>query len=274
MSGTIHRGIMPLLLRWAEAVGPTVAQNTRICVVGGLYLQARDIRPTPDVDLFVEYHKDFDRFRHRDLIAAGDSRFTVSTESRCGVTYRENPTDDVVTYDIVDELVTLYKPEGVPLAKVVANGVLPLPTDTEVIIMKLFSAADRLKSRRLKAVRDLDDAMKLLNLMDKEGGSINYATEGDRAMAGLAFESFYSKYAEFKKALPEDDPAAFLWTEEEWKLYIKTDQGGTITYKNDAEKKMVEMAFNAFYPRFKEAEEALGKTIMSEEDWKAYLQLN
>jgi hypothetical protein len=47
------------------------------------------------------------------------------------------------------------------LADVVAQEVLPLPTETEAIIMKLFSGADRLKSRREKAVKDFDDAMKL-----------------------------------------------------------------------------------------------------------------
>jgi len=37
---------------------------------------------------------------------------------------------------------------------------------------------------------------------------------------------------------------------------------------------MVKMAFNAFYPAFKEAQEALGKEVMSEEEWKAYLKLD
>ncbi|KIM35228.1 hypothetical protein M413DRAFT_14653 [Hebeloma cylindrosporum] len=183
-------------------------------------------------------------------------------------------TDPVVTYDIVDERVTLYKPKGMSLADVIAQEVLPLPTATEATIMKLFSAADRLKSRRTKAVKDMDDAMKLLNVMDKKGDEVTYENEAEKAMAKMAFDSFYPKYEEFKAALPKDSADAFLWTEDEWKLYLKTNEIGNITYKDDADKKMVEMAFNAFYPAFKEAEEALGKEVMSEEDWKAYLQLN
>ncbi len=33
----IHRGVMPLFRRWHDAVGPAVAKQTRVCVVGGLY---------------------------------------------------------------------------------------------------------------------------------------------------------------------------------------------------------------------------------------------
>ena len=90
----------------------------------------------------------------------------------------------------------------------------------------------------------------------------------------MAFESFYPKYEVFKKELPEDSPEAFLWTKEVWKVYLKTNESGEITYEDDADKKMVEMAFNAFYPAFKEAQEALGREVMSEEEWKAYLKLD
>ena len=66
----------------------------------------------------------------------------------------------------------------------------------------------------------------------------------------------------------------FLWMEEESKVYLKTNESGEITYKDDADKKMVEMPFNAFYPAFKEAQEALSKEVMSEEEWKAYVKLD
>lgn len=57
-----------------------------------------------------------------------------------------------------------------------------------------------------------------------------------------------------------------------WKVYLKTSEVvGTITYEDDAGKKMVEMAFNAFYPAFKEAQEAQGKEVMSEEESPARL---
>lgn len=71
------------------------------------------------------------------------------------------------------------------LADVIAQEVLPLPTDTEAIIMRLFSSADRLKSRREKAVKDLDDAMKLLNAMNKEDAGVGYKDEAEKAMAYL-----------------------------------------------------------------------------------------
>jgi hypothetical protein len=93
-------------------------------------------------------------------------------------------------------------------------------------------------------------------------------------MVKMAFDSFYPKYVEYKKALPEDSPDALLWTEEEWKFYLKTNKIGKIIYKDDANKKMVEMAFNAFYPAFKKTQEDLGKEVMSEEEWKAFLQLD
>ena len=38
-------------------------------------------------------------------VVTGDPRFTKSTESRCGVTYREKVGDPVVTSDIVDKRV-------------------------------------------------------------------------------------------------------------------------------------------------------------------------
>ena len=160
------------------------------------------------------------------------------------------------------------------LADIVAQGVLPSPTDTEAIIMKFFSSADRLKSRREKAVKDLDDAMKLLNTMGKKDAEVGYKDEAEKVMAHMAFDSVYPKYVAFKKALPEDSPDAFVWTEEEWKVYLNTNGSGEITYKDDADKEMVEMAFNVFYPAFKEAQEALGKEFMSEEEWKAYLKLD
>ncbi|KAI0337094.1 hypothetical protein BDW22DRAFT_1340460 [Trametopsis cervina] len=270
----IHRSVMPLFRLWHDAVGPTVAKQTRVCIIGGLYWDARGIRRTPDVDLFVKYDEDCDRFKIRDLVASRDDCFTASAESRCGVTYREKVDEAVITYDIVDERVTLYEPKGMTLADVVTQEVLPLPTDTEAIIMKLFSGPDCLKSRREKAVKDFDDAMKLLNVMGKQDSVVSYGDEAEKAMVKMAFDLFYPKYIEYKKALPEDSPDAFLWTEEEWKVYLKTSEIGKIVYKDDADKKMVEMAFNAFYPAFKKAQEDLGKEVMSEEEWKAFLQLD
>jgi hypothetical protein len=34
------------------------------------------------------------------------------------------------------------------------------------------------------------------------------------------------------------------------------------------------MAFNAFYPAYKKAQEAQGKEVGPEEEWKAYLKLD
>ncbi|KAF9552419.1 hypothetical protein CPC08DRAFT_728639 [Agrocybe pediades] len=256
----IHRGVMPLFRLWHDAVGPTVAKKTRVCVIGGLYWEAKGLRQTPDVDIFVEHNKDVNRFQIRDLIAVSDHRFTASTESRCGVMYRETPNDPVVTYDIVDEEV------GMSFADVVAREVLPLPSEKEAIIMKLFSGADRLKSRREKAVRDFDDAMKLANDMDKKGDEVVYANEGEKTTVKMVFDSFYAKCVAFKEELPKGSVDAFFWTEEEWKSYLKTDAIGEIGYENDAEKEMVQIAFNAFYGAYKK--------VMSEEEWKAYLKLD
>ncbi|KAF8644361.1 hypothetical protein AX16_008513 [Volvariella volvacea WC 439] len=235
----IHASVMLLFHRWSQAVGSTVAKQTRVCVIGSLYWEARDICKTPDVDIFVQSNQEFTRFKIRDLIAKSDNRFTASAESRCGLTYHENPGDPVVTYDIVNEQVTLYEPQDMSLTDVVAEDVLPLPTDTEAIIMKLANHG-----------------------------------EEEKAMVKLAFDSFYDKYVAFKQALPRDLPDAFFWMKEKWELYLKIDKIGTITYKNDAEKKMVLMAFNAFYPAFKKAQEEQGEEVMSEEAFKAYLKLD
>ena len=84
------------------------------------------------------------------------------------------------------------------LTDVVTQGVLQLPTDTEAITMKLFSSADRLKSRREKTVKALDDAMKLLNTMGKKDAEVGHKDEAEKAMAHMAFDSFYPKYVAFK----------------------------------------------------------------------------
>ena len=43
----IHRGVMPLFRRWHDAVGPVVAKQTCVCVVGGHYREGKGIRRTP-----------------------------------------------------------------------------------------------------------------------------------------------------------------------------------------------------------------------------------
>ncbi len=43
----IHGGVMPLFRLWHEAVGPAVAKQTRVCVIGGLYWEAKGLRQTP-----------------------------------------------------------------------------------------------------------------------------------------------------------------------------------------------------------------------------------
>lgn len=71
----------------------------------------------------------------------------------------------------------LYMPEGMPLNEVVAKEVVPLPTDSEAIAMKLIAGSDRLKSRTKKAVQDFDDAMKLFRKLYHEDGEISYKDE-------------------------------------------------------------------------------------------------
>ena len=42
----LHYGLKPLFASWYASVGAEVAARTRVSVVGGLYLQARQIRST------------------------------------------------------------------------------------------------------------------------------------------------------------------------------------------------------------------------------------
>jgi hypothetical protein len=42
----IHTALKPLFKTWFDVVGAKVAAETRLSVVGGLYIQARDIRYT------------------------------------------------------------------------------------------------------------------------------------------------------------------------------------------------------------------------------------
>ncbi len=53
---------------------------------------------------------------------------------------------------------------------------------------------------------------------------------------------------------------------------------GYISYKNEVEKTIVKMAFNSFWPRYKEAKEEAGEkegdVFWTEEQWKAFLKID
>jgi len=117
----------------------------------------------------------------------------VNLEGKCGLTYREKADDPVVSFDIIDDKVTLYMPE------VVAKDVVPLPMDSEAIAMKLIAGTDRLKSRTKKAVQDFDDAMKLFGKPHHADGEISYKNESEK----MAFNAFYPTYKSVKEELEE-----------------------------------------------------------------------
>jgi hypothetical protein len=70
-----------------------------------------------------------------------------------------------------------------------------------------------------------------------------------------------------KKAVKDFDDAMLLFG----KLY---HEDGEIYYKSPEEKKIVERAFEAFYPTYKAAKEELGEMFWSEDKWKVFLKLN
>ncbi|KAI1786581.1 hypothetical protein LXA43DRAFT_1064956 [Ganoderma leucocontextum] len=206
----LHYGLKPLFANWHAFVGPELAAKTRVSVVGGLYIQARGIRPTTDIDVIVKSGPGIDRFKIHDNITSADHRFTVNLEGKCGLTYREKAGDPVVCIDIIDDKVTLYLPEGISLDEVVANEVVPLPT--------LLAGSDRLKSRTKKAVQDFDDTMKLFGKLYHEDGQISHRNESEKTAVKVAFNDFYPTYKSVKEELGE-----FCWTEEEWKVFLKID---------------------------------------------------
>ena len=104
------------------------------------------------------------------------------------------------------------------LDEVVANDVIPWPTDSEAIIMKILSSFDRLESRRDKAINDFDAAMKLLGKMYHDGRLMSYKSDEERMKAANAFNSFYPTYKAGK-----DEKGEFYWTEEQWKIWLKID---------------------------------------------------
>ena len=58
------------------------------------------------------------------------------------------------------------------------------------------------------------------------------------------------------------------------KLY---HEDGYISYKDEVEKTVVNMAFNSFFPRYKEAKEAEekeGEGFWTEEQWKVFLKID
>lgn len=109
-------------------------------------------------------------------------------------------------------------PDGMSLDEVVTQDVVPLPTDSEAIAMKLIAGSDRLKSRTKKAINDFDDAMKLFGKLHHEDGEISYKDESEKKIVKMAFNAFYPTYKTAKEELGE-----FCWTEEEWKTFLKID---------------------------------------------------
>jgi hypothetical protein len=70
-----------------------------------------------------------------------------------------------------------------------------------------------------------------------------------------------------KKAVNDFDDSMKLFG----KLY---HEDGKISYKDESEKKIVEMAFNAFYPTYKSVKDELGEFCWTEEEWKAFLKID
>jgi hypothetical protein len=96
-------------------------------------------------------------------------------------------------------------PEGMSLLDVVDKDQLPLPTDSEVIAMKIISASDRLKSRTAKAVQDFDDAMKIFGKLYHEDGHISYKNQAEKTLVKMAFDEFYPRYKAAKEEAGENE---------------------------------------------------------------------
>jgi len=69
------------------------------------------------------------------------------------------------------------------------------------------------------------------------------------------------------KAVKDFDDAMYLAT-------LLDKQGGEMSYKDDTEKKVVEAAFNSFYPKYKAVKEEQEAFYWTEEEWKAYLKFD
>ena len=70
-----------------------------------------------------------------------------------------------------------------------------------------------------------------------------------------------------RKAVNDFDDAMKLFG----KLY---HEDGQISYKDEMEKTVVKMAFNAFYPTYKSIKEEHGEMCWSEEEWKVFLKID
>jgi len=113
---------------------------------------------------------------------------------------------------------TLYMPEGKTLDEVVTGDTYPLPSDTEAIIMKVLAAEDRLKSKKEKAVNDLDDVLKLLQKMHAENAQIQYQDVMQKRTVAEAFNAFYPIYKQVKEELGRD-----VFGEEDFKVLLNLD---------------------------------------------------
>lgn len=87
---------------------------------------------------------------------------------------------------------TLYTPEGMSLDKVIAKEVVPLPTNSEAIAMKLIAGADRLRSRMEKAVQDFDNAMKLFGKLSAlQSELVEFGTANGSKFSWACFNPTY-----------------------------------------------------------------------------------
>jgi hypothetical protein len=107
-------------------------------------------------------------------------------------------------------------PEGMTLTEVISRDCIPLPTDSEAVIMKMISSADRFKKTEKAAVRDADQAMGLLNILHHEGAGIRYRDEKVKSTVMEDFKDLYPAYRALK-----DKEGEFYWSEEEWRAFLK-----------------------------------------------------
>jgi len=121
----IHTALKPLFTNWLKAVGPQVAATTRVSVISGLYIQAREIRYTTVSIIYFSCitESGYSELDIRTLMLSSSrapgltasrpttrslratAAFTVNTEKIYGLTFHEKVDDVVTPIDIIDDKV-------------------------------------------------------------------------------------------------------------------------------------------------------------------------
>jgi hypothetical protein len=112
-----------------------------------------------------------------------------------------------------------------------------------------------------------------------EGMTLTDVVEQETVPLPTDSEAIAMKMIAASDCLKSRTPKAVQDFDDAMKIFGKLyHEGGEIAYKDAAEKTAVTMAFNSFYPRYKEAKEAEGQKegdgFWTEEEWKVFLQID